>query len=263
MGSFVRQPRFWQVVVACLAAVALGLVGVLAYASFNGTGAAEEDALAAAMSIPTPWPRGTLRPTFTTTPTNTPTPTDTPTPTPTTTPTFTPTPTDTPTPTATSTPRPRRRSATATPLTAATARPTLAPRSLDGRLAELGVRVEPAPVAAGQSYWRLVEARWTNEKESGGKHSIYVNVLDADGNRALGQPVIVQWSNGNVVLPTRDLPPPDWSMNFGMYNVLGSYAVSVGGAPSDRIVGLGLGTVEEPAFTIHTCFYLTFQLVYH
>jgi hypothetical protein len=265
VGSLVRRPRFWQVVVACLAIVALGLVGVLAYAAFNGPGPAEEDALAAAIALPTPWPRGTLRPTFTTTPTKTPTPTDTPTPTPTPTPTFTPTPTDSPTPTLTptSTPRARRQSATATPRPAPTARPTLAPRALDGRLAELGVRVEPAFTGAGQSYWRLVEARWSNEKESAGKHSIYVNALDADGKRTVGQPVIVQWSNGNVVLPTRDLPPPDWSMNFGMYNVLGSYAVSVGGAPSDRIVGLGLGTAEQPAFTIHTCFYLTFQLVTH
>jgi hypothetical protein len=47
-----------------------------------------------------------------------------------------------------------------------------------------------------------------------------------------------------------------------MYNTLGSYAVSVGGAPSDRIVGLGLGTAEAPNFTIHTSFYLTFRLAY-
>jgi hypothetical protein len=45
-----------------------------------------------------------------------------------------------------------------------------------------------------------------------------------------------------------------------MYNTLGSYSVDSDGAPSDRIVALGLGTAETPNFTIHTSFYLTFRL---
>jgi hypothetical protein len=31
--------------------------------------------------------------------------------------------------------------------------------------------------------------------------------------------------------------------------------------PSDRIVGMGLGTAETPHFTVHTSFYLIFRLV--
>ncbi|HSR30248.1 MAG TPA: hypothetical protein VLY63_06760, partial [Anaerolineae bacterium] len=111
-----RQPRFWQVVIAGLAVIALGLVGILAYAAVNGTSAAQDGELAAVVPSPTPWPRGTLRPTFTSTPTNTPTPTHTPTPTPT--PTFTHTPTPAPTatntPTSSPAPRVRRLSPTAT-----------------------------------------------------------------------------------------------------------------------------------------------------
>lgn len=140
--------------------------------------------------------------------------------------------------------------------------PTHPPRSLDSRLAGLGVRVEPAGVGAGQPYWRLVEARWADERQSAGKHTIYVEVLNQHGQRAVGQPVIVQWANGNVILAVENRPPPDWGVNFAMYNCLGSYAVSVGGAPSDRIVGLGMGTAEAPDFTIHTSFYLTFRLAY-
>jgi len=87
-------------------------------------------------------------------------------------------------------------------------------------------------------------------------------VLDANGNRVIGQPVIVQWASGNVILPVENRPPPDWGVNFPMYSTLGSYSVSVGGAPSDRLVGLGLGTIEAPQFTVHTCFYLTFRLTY-
>jgi hypothetical protein len=124
------------------------------------------------------------------------------------------------------------------------------------------VRIEPAFVGTGQPYWRLVEVRWADEQEAEGKHNIYVKALNAQGNRAVGQPVLVQWGSGSVVLPIEAGPPPEWGANFPMYNTLGSYTVSMGGATSDRITGLGLGTAQAPGFTIHTCFYLTFRLTY-
>lgn len=258
-----RQQRFWQILLACLGAIALGLVGLLAYTTVRGSDVAEEEALIAASPSPKPRPRGTLRPTYTATPTDTLTPTCTPTATPTWTSTATPLPTATETPTATPT---RRRivrvAASATPTETPTPRPTLPPRVLDPRLADLGVRVEPAFAVIGQPYWRLVEARWADQREANGKHSIFVEVLGRNGERVVGQPVIFQWADSNVVLLVEDRPPPDWGVNFPMYNTLGSYAVSVGGAPSDRLVGMGLGTLETPHFKIHTCFYLVFRWVY-
>jgi hypothetical protein len=244
-----------------MAVIALGLVSLLVYASINGSRAAQADALAASAPSDTPWPRGTLRPTFTATPTSTPTPSATPTPTPTFTPTFTPAPTDTPTATPTATRRPQRRAAPTQTPPPPTPRPTLPPRSFDPRLTGLGVRIEPAFAGPGQLYYRLVEARWADERQSAGKHSIYVDVLDFHGNQAVSQPVIFQWTDGREVLPVVQSSRPDWGANFPMYNTLGSYAVSVDGAPSDRIVGLGLGTAETPNFTVHTSFYLTFRLV--
>jgi hypothetical protein len=117
-------------------------------------------------------------------------------------------------------------------------------------------------VAPGQPHWYLVEARWADEREAAGKHNIFVEVLDTQGGRALGQMVIVQWPDGSVALPVEDPPPPDWAVDFPMYNTLGSYAVSVGGGPSDRLVGLGLGTAEDPHMKVHTSFYLVFRRVY-
>jgi len=263
-ANVAHQARFWQVVVTGLAIIAVVLVTMLLYATFGGSSAAKDQFLAAEMPSSTPWPRGTLRPTFTSTPTHTstPTPTQTPTPTHTPTATFTPTPTFTPT----ATPRPKPKVQKSVALTAPTftpaPRPTLPPRSLDPNLSQLGVRVESAFVGIGQPYWRLVEARWTDEKASGGKHSIFVEVLNANGGRAVGHPVIVQWAGGNVILPVEDKPFPDWGVNFPMYNTLGSYSVSVGGAPSDSVVGLGLGTIEAPDFKVHASFYLTFRLVF-
>ena len=266
--ELVGRPGFWQVTLICLAVVASILVGFLLYAVLGEALAPEQEAVAVVLPSPTPWPRGTLRPTFTPTPTNTPTNTYTPTPTLTPTPTHTPTPlpTATPMPTETATPTPkprvRRSSPTAPPPPTATAAPPPLTRSLDGRLTLLGVHVEPVSVSQGQPYWRLVKARWTDEQESRGKHSIYVEVLDADGSRALGQRVVVEWASGSASLVVKDSPPPESGVNFPMYNTLGSYAVRVLGYPSDRVGGLGLGTIEAPNFTVHTCFYLTFRLAY-
>jgi hypothetical protein len=262
-----RRRRFWQVAISVLVVVALALIGLLAYAIVGTWEGGGGEVMAAIMG--SPLPRGTLRATFTATPTSTPAATDTSTPTWTPAPTLTPLPTETPaatetptpTPTDTPTPRPRAR-APAAPTSKPSPRPTLPPRVIDPRLIELGIHVEPAFVSAGQPYWRLVKASWADECESGGKHSIFVEVLDAGGQRAVGQTVLVKWADGTVALPVKGEPAPGCGVDFGMYNTLGSYAVSVGGATSDRITGLGLGTAEAPNFTIHTSFYLTYRLVY-
>ncbi len=262
-AALIRQPAFWKRVVLVLGVVAFGLSAMLAYAMFHASRAAETGSLAAIVPERAMAPRGTLRPTFTATSTATDTPRPTSTPMPTWTLTPAPTPTDTPVPTATPTRRTVQRAAAVTraPTPTSRPRPTLPPCAMDPRLGPLGVRVEPAAVLPGEPYWRLVEARWADERESAGKHSIFIEVLDLQGRRAVGQVVEVQWVGGSVALPIQDRPPPDWGADFAMYNTLGSYSVRVAGAPSDRIVGLGLGTAETPHFTVHTSFYLTFRRV--
>jgi CRP-like cAMP-binding protein len=134
-------------------------------------------------------------------------------------------------------------------------------RDLDSRLAALNVGIQPANVQPGQSYWRLVKAYWQNKEESGNDHTIYVEVLDENGTRIVGQPVEIQWQDGSLVVTTEDKPPYEYPANFPMYGTLGSYLVRIGGLPSDAIVGLGMGTPERPDFTIHTNFLLTFRRV--
>ncbi|MBN1137342.1 MAG: hypothetical protein JXM73_12205 [Anaerolineae bacterium] len=258
-----NQPRFWQAVVICLGAIALTLAGMLAYDAISQPASDELAAAELPDTAESPHPQRTLRPTFTTTalPTDTPLPTDTATPFPTPTLTETPTPSPTPTATLTSTPPPTRRVARPAPTTAVTPtpRPTLPPLVWDPRLTALGVRLEPAAVPPGVGYWRLVEARWSDEYESAGKHTIYIEVLDPRGGRVVGQPVIFEWPSGSLTLPVENRPPPDWGVNFPMFAALGSYSARVGVELSDRVVGMGMGTVEKPDFTIHTCFYLIFR----
>ncbi len=174
-----------------------------------------------------------------------------------------PPPTDTPIP-PTEEPVVRAAAAAAPPVAQPTEAPVAReqlPCDMDPRLGSLGVTLEPANVNPGQYYWRLIEARWENEKEAGGDHTIYVEVLDENGGRVVGQPVEILWSGGSLNVFTEDKPPPVYATNFPMYNCLGSYAVSVPGLPSDRVVGMGLGTADQPDFTIHTNFFLTFRKV--
>ncbi len=138
------------------------------------------------------------------------------------------------------------------------------PRRLDPRLGALNVHIqEPTGLQPGQAYWRLVECRWQNKEESGNDHTIYIEVLDEGGSRIVGQPVEIRWADGSLTVHIEDKPPPVFGTNFPMYGTLGAYSVSVPGLPSDTAVGLGMGTPEQPAFTIHTNFFLTFQRVRH
>ncbi len=193
--------------------------------------------------------------------TYTPFPTDTPVPTPT--PTITPTPTNTPTPlptaTPTHTPPPPPPAPAQAEVQAASAPPAEPPRAWDPRLDQLGVRVAEAQVASGQPYWRLIEAKWENEQEAGGKHHIYVEVLDENGQRIVGQPLTVFWSDGGDTLVTEDKPAPEYAFNYPMYKAGNSYNVRIEGLPSDVVEGMGLGTPDLRFYTVHTVFRLIFQ----
>ena len=203
-----------------------------------------------------------------------PTPTYTPFPTATPLPTLTPTPTNTPEPTPTSPPVVVQNFAQAAPVEAAPAEAApaepppeeavaaaaaVAPRNLDGRLGALGVSIEDAPVEPGQPYWRLVEVRWEDEIQSGGKHHIYVDVMDENGNRVVGQPVTVFWGDGSYTAALEDKPAPDLGFNYQMYASGYAYNVKVEGLPSDVLRGAGMGDIENRFRGIHTSYYLIYQ----
>jgi CRP-like cAMP-binding protein len=176
-------------------------------------------------------------------------------------PTDTPIPTDTPVP-PTATPKPRVQSSSTDTRAQPTATPAerpKPPRDLDPRLGALNVSIVPAGVRPGQSYWRLIRCIWQNKEESGNDHTIYINVLDENGSRIVGQPIEIRWDAGSLVIFTEDKPPTEWSSNFPMYGTLGSYSLSIAGLPSDTVAGMGMGTPEQPNFTIHTNFLLVFQ----
>ena len=161
--------------------------------------------------------------------------------TPTVTPSATPLP---PTATRTRLPAPARGPATATPTQT---RAPLTPLVWNTRLDALNVQFIPATVEPGQAYWRLVESEFWDEKENQGKHHIYVNVLDENGARIIGQNVIVKWPDEHLVIVTEAKPAPEYSANFPLdvnhyppWGTLGAFTVWVDGLPSDQVAGMGL-----------------------
>ena len=189
-------------------------------------------------------------PTYTPHPTNTPIPTNTPLPT------RTPRPSPTPTATRLAIVQAAIDLLEPEPEIAAASLPV---RSLDPRLAGLGVRIDDAQVAPGQQYWRLVEVIWENESEAGGKHHIYVEVLDENGDRIVNHPVTVFWGDGSHTGNTEDKKPPDYAFNYQMYASGYAYSVKVDGLPSDVLVGAGMGSLNDRFKGIHVSYKLVYQ----
>jgi CRP-like cAMP-binding protein len=134
-----------------------------------------------------------------------------------------------------------------------------APKAWDPRLDQLGITVDEAQVAPGQPYWRLIEGRWADEGESSGKHHIFVDVLDENGKRVVGQTVTVFWGDGNMSAGVEDKPAPEFGYNFQMYAAGYAYSTKVEGLPSDVVKGAGMGSIEARFKGIHTSYYFVFQ----
>lgn len=132
-------------------------------------------------------------------------------------------------------------------------------RAWDPRLDQLGVRVDEASVSPGQEYWHLEEVIWWDEKESRGKHHAFVEVLDENGERIVGQPVKVKWDSGEYIGNTEDKAFPDYAFNYQMYAANRAYDITVEGLPSDKLVGAGLGDLASPFHRVHVSYLLTYQ----
>ncbi|MCX6045112.1 MAG: FHA domain-containing protein [Chloroflexi bacterium] len=129
----------------------------------------------------------------------------------------------------------------------------------DAIWAALGVEVEPAQRITGQPYWRLVAAQWQDEVTAQGRHNIYVEVVDENNHRLLGQTVMVQWPSGSTSGVTEAKPLPEYAFNFPMGAAGAVYSVRVEGFPSDIVHGVGMGTPAQRDFAILTSFQFKFQ----
>lgn len=145
----------------------------------------------------------------------------------------------------------------------------LAPIQWDSRLGPgglpllQGIGVENANVAPGQSFWRLVIMKFQDAgAESGNDHTIYITLLDGDGNRVNDQAVEVSWDESGAIQRQRlsisdEKPKGDYcqcNYNWPMYG--GGYRVRVDSdIPSDKVFGMIMPMKR------HVNYRLTFQRV--
>jgi hypothetical protein len=141
-----------------------------------------------------------------------------------------------------------------------TPQPTPAPRHWDVRLDARGTVLHTATPSPGQGYWRLVSARWYDEEEAGGRHHILVDLLDPEGKRMVDLPLRIYWSGGETIIQTQAKPNEPYAADFAMFDVAPSYgAAPLTGDPTDALWGMGLGSIDQPKFTIHSSYGLVWQ----
>jgi hypothetical protein len=132
--------------------------------------------------------------------------------------------------------------------------------TLDPRLAAMHVTVQPVNVASGQSYWKIVDAKFQDESEAGGNHNVYYTALDENGVPAPGIQVQMDWQGREANdIPTQSYTDGNGGANSAMYHGPvgwrpddgpGPYTAWVGdpdlrgrnatSVPGERLVGAGL-----------------------
>jgi hypothetical protein len=145
----------------------------------------------------------------------------------------------------------------------------LPPREWDSRLGPGGlsllqqIGVTDATVATGQPFWRLVRMKFEDAgQESGNDHTIYVKLVDENGNRVDDKVIVVQWDQSGAVetqrLSIADQKPKgdycDCNYNWPMYGA--AYRVKIDDdIPSDQAYGMIMPEHR------HVNYRLTFQRV--
>ena len=120
------------------------------------------------------------------------------------------------------------------------------------------VRLIAASVAQCQRFWRVVKVKFEDIDESGNDHTIYVMIVDENGNRVSGQKLLVTSDSTGEVFPDQPVEKDaddTCSCNYS-YPMFGDgYNVQiVGGLPSDEVAGMIMPLRR------HVNYKITFQL---
>ena len=132
-----------------------------------------------------------------------------------------------------------------------------------------GVSIDTSP-STGE-VWRAILVRHLTGAENGGKHNVYVDVLDAAGNRDRNPALRIGWTwEGRG--PSEDAPPkpldkPDGEQGDGNVDMYRGQIITAwiqgDHLPSDRVAGMHIMHPDEEAGNTwgHHSFYCQFQRV--
>lgn len=122
-----------------------------------------------------------------------------------------------------------------------------------------GVRIVPVQGVSEGPIWRVVRVHHLTPQENGGRHHIFIDMLDEDGKRINGAEARVTWDGGEQIVRV-DKPPSEPGTNFPMWRWQ-VCAVEGVGLPSDRVENLHTGHPDEaPGNTLfHHSFLVVFK----
>jgi hypothetical protein len=127
-----------------------------------------------------------------------------------------------------------------------------------------GVSVLDADVAPGDRYWRAVRVHHLEPEENGGRHHVFIDLLDEAGERVFDAQARVT-CDGQAHLVTVEKPLGEPGANLATWGgqVCLAEALGLTGAhlPSDRVVGMHADHPDEPPGNtrFHHSFLVVFQ----
>ncbi|GAB4462725.1 MAG: hypothetical protein Kow0031_41180 [Anaerolineae bacterium] len=143
--------------------------------------------------------------------------------------------------------------------------------------AAYGVRIIPAQVAEGQEYWQVIGVHHLYPRENFGNHHVYLEALDANGQRVKNPPAWVGWTwegrqpNERADPVVLDKPDYEAAGNISMHFQQTVSVWALGRSPdaneiSDRVENLHTRHPDEPLedgsllnSVGHHSFYVVFQ----
>jgi hypothetical protein len=134
----------------------------------------------------------------------------------------------------------------------------------DPRLTVRGCELTVYEAAEEEWGWRCIQGEWFNEQQAQGRVNTFVTLLDEQGGLVTGAAVKWYWTTGEEMKVSEIKNDPwlgrPYSCDFSMYNVAPSYGLLMAdGNPSDDVWGMGLGSIEQPDYKIHTAYSFVFQ----
>lgn len=139
--------------------------------------------------------------------------------------------------------------------------------------ASLGVRVIPADVVPGQMYWQIIGVHHLTPEENKGKHNLFAEIVDANGQRVREPALQLQWSwegqQPGEASPAKafDKPDSEPAASLDLYGGQHVRATVAGdGCPSDALENVHTNHPDEHGpggetwnSVGHHSFYVVFQ----
>lgn len=129
---------------------------------------------------------------------------------------------------------------------------------IDPRIAgEIYIAEEGKPDADGR-LWEIIEIKWFDHTQSGGRHHTYVEFLDEQNQIVAGVPFTVHWSTGSQPLVSnggRDFDASNQPFSTGR----AAFWVTV--PNGDTVKGIGMGEMTDEGFNAgeHAAYVLTYK----